>query len=429
MPITITMPAMSPTMEEGTLANWLVKEGDKVQAGDMLAEIETDKATMELEAIDEGIVGKLLVAAGTEGVLVNSPICLLLEDGEDAELLATFQPATSAVPSEAAVAGEAKPLDAVPASLPVSAQESTPSPVSAPAASSRGRVFASPLARRIAAQSNIDITSLKGSGPHGRIVKQDVEKALAAPKTAIAAPKTAPTTAGQLPFEPAFDLEPLSTMRKTIARRLTESKQQVPHFYLTIDCEIDKLLDLRKELNARADGAFKLSVNDLVIKAAAVALKKVPAANSSYTDEGIKLYQSADIAVAVATEQGLITPVIRNAGDIGLEAISNNMKELAQKARDRKLMPEDYQGGTFSISNLGMFGIKQFEAVINPPQACILAVGVGEQRPVVKDGALAIANVMTCSLSTDHRAVDGVVGAEFLAAFKSCIEYPMSMLL
>jgi len=429
MPITITMPAMSPTMEEGTLANWLVKQGDKVQAGDMLAEIETDKATMELEAIDEGIVGKLLVAAGTEGVLVNSPICLLLEDGEDAEELATFQPASPAVPSGAAVAGEAKPLDAAPASPPVSAPESTPSPVSAPAASSGGRVFASPLARRIAAQSNIDITSLKGSGPHGRIVKKDVEKALAAPKTAISAPKTAPTTAEQLPFEPAFDLEPLSTMRKTIARRLTESKQQVPHFYLTIDCEIDKLLDLRKELNARADGAFKLSVNDLVIKAAAVALKKVPAANSSYTDEGIKLYQSADIAVAVATEQGLITPVIRNAGDIGLEAISNNMKELAQKARDRKLMPEDYQGGTFSISNLGMFGIKQFEAVINPPQACILAVGVGEQRPVVKDGALAIANVMTCSLSTDHRAVDGVVGAEFLAAFKSCIEYPMSMLL
>jgi pyruvate dehydrogenase E2 component (dihydrolipoamide acetyltransferase) len=432
MPITITMPAMSPTMEEGTLATWLVKEGDKVQAGDMLAEIETDKATMELEAIDDGTVGKLLVAEGTEGVLVNAPILLLLEEDEDASALADFQPAASAAPAAPAVAAEPKPTDVTPAPASVPAPVSAPSAVSAPPPSSGSRVFASPLARRIAAQNNIDITAVSGSGPHGRIIKQDVEKAIAAPKpaaAAVATPKAAPTTAGKLPFEPAFDLEPLSTMRKTIARRLTESKQQIPHFYLTIDCEIDELLDLRKELNARADGAFKLSVNDLVIKAVAVALKKVPAANSSYTDEGIKLYQSADVAVAVATEQGLITPIIRNAGDIGLEAISNNMKELAQKARDRKLMPEDYQGGTFSISNLGMFGIKQFEAVINPPQACILAVGVGEQLPVVKDGALAIANVMTCSLSTDHRAVDGVVGAEFLTAFKSCIEYPMSMLL
>ncbi len=429
MPITITMPAMSPTMEEGTLATWLVKEGDQIKAGDMLAEIETDKATMELEAIDEGTIGKLLVAEGTEGVAVNEPICLLLEEGEDAGVLADYAPVATESP---AVATEPTVETVAAAAELSSATPVTPAAPAASIAAAGNRVFASPLARRLAAQGNLEISTITGSGPHGRIVKKDVERALSAPRPAAAVaaiPAAQPTSAEQLPFEPTFDVEPLSTMRKTIARRLTESKQQVPHFYLTIDCEIDKLLELRKELNDRADGAFKLSVNDLVIKAAAIALKKVPAANSSYTDGGIKRYHSADVAVAVATEQGLITPVVRDAANRGLEAISNDMKELAAKARDRKLMPEDYQGGTFSISNLGMFGIKQFEAVINPPQACILAVGAGEQRPVVKDGALAIANVMTCSLSTDHRAVDGVVGAEFLRAFKLNIEYPMSMLL
>ncbi len=434
MPITITMPAMSPTMTEGTLAAWLVKEGDHVAAGDMIAEIETDKATMELEAIDEGTIGRILIAEGTEAVPVNTPICLLLEEGEAASALDDYVPVSlvQAAPEAAAPAAAVETAPA-PAAAPAPVTVAAPTAPTAPlamAAPAGQRIFASPLARRLASAGGLEISAIAGSGPHGRIVKRDVEQALAAPPAAAAAaPQAAALSEGQLPFEPAFELQPLSTMRKTIARRLTESKQQIPHFYLTVDCRIDRLLEIRKELNARANGAFKLSVNDLVIKAAAVALKQVPAANSSFTDAGIKLYQSVDVAVAVATDEGLITPVVRDAANRGLEAISSDMKDLAERARERKLMPEDYQGGTFTISNLGMFGIKQFEAVINPPQACILAVGAGEVRPVVEDGELAVATVMTCSLSTDHRAVDGVVGAEFLAAFKSNIEVPMAMLL
>jgi len=432
MPIAITMPALSPTMTEGTLAKWLVKEGDTVGPGDVIAEIETDKATMEVEAVDEGTVGRLLVPEGTEGVAVNLPIAVLLEEGEDASALDGFEAAPAAAPSPTAETAETPVAAPAPSPAPAPAQ-----PAAAPATVATGgdRVFASPLARRMAAQAGIELAQIAGSGPNGRIVKADVEAALSDATRPAAAQPVAPTAAAPAvvaeaqPFEAPFELEPLSSMRKTIARRLTESKQQVPHFYMSVDCEIDALLALRKQLNERADGAFKLSVNDLVVKAAAIALLKVPAANSAYTPDGIKRYQSVDIAVAVATDRGLITPVIRAAHAKGLEAISAEARELAEKARTGKLMPEDYQGGTFSISNLGMFGIKQFDAVINPPQACILAVGAGEQRPVVKDGALVVATVMTCTLSVDHRAVDGAIGAEYLAAFKKLVQDPMTMLL
>ena len=428
MPIKILMPALSPTMTEGTLAKWMVKEGDEVGSGDVIAEIETDKATMEVEAVEEGRVGKLLVAEGTEGVQVNDTIALLLEDGEDEGAL---EGAADSAPAPKAEA----PAPAAPAKPETPAAK--PAPAAAPAAKADGdRVFASPLARRMAEQAGLDLSGVTGSGPNGRIVKADVEAALAggkasAPAAAAAAPAaaTAPKSApGAVGFEPEFDFERASNMRKVIAQRLTESKQTVPHFYLTVDCQIDTLLALRKDLNSRSD-AYKLSVNDLIIKASGVALRKVPAANASWTGDGVKLYRSADIAVAVAIEGGLITPVIRNAAGKGLETISNEMKELAAKARDGKLQPEEYQGGTFSISNLGMFGVKQFDAVINPPQGAILAVGAGEQRPVVRDGALAVATVMSVTLSVDHRAVDGAVGAEFLAAFKKLIEDPMTMLL
>ncbi|MEC8774111.1 MAG: 2-oxo acid dehydrogenase subunit E2, partial [Pseudomonadota bacterium] len=321
-----------------------------------------------------------------------------------------------------------------------------PSPEPEPATAAPamdGRIIASPLARRMASQAGLDLVGITGSGPNGRIVKADIEAAIesgataapapaaapSAPAMAPAAPAAAPTMAECLPYEPEFELESLSTMRKTIARRLTESKQQVPHFYLTVDCEIDGLLELRKTLNDKADGAYKLSVNDLVIKAAAIALRRVPKANASWTGEGVKLYKSADISVAVAIEGGLITPVVRQADNKGLETNSSEMKELSERAREGKLGPEEYQGGTFSVSNLGMYGIKDFCAVINPPQACILAVGAGEQRPVVKDGALAVATVMSCTLSVDHRAVDGAIGAEYLGAFKRLIEDPLGMLL
>ncbi|MDA0663670.1 MAG: pyruvate dehydrogenase complex dihydrolipoamide acetyltransferase [Proteobacteria bacterium] len=429
MPIKILMPALSPTMTEGTLAKWMVKEGDEVGSGDVIAEIETDKATMEVEAVEEGRVGKLLVAEGTEGVQVNDTIALLLEDGEDEGAL------EGAADSAPAPKAEAPAPAASPAKPETPAAK--PAPAAAPAAKADGdRVFASPLARRMAEQAGLDLSGVTGSGPNGRIVKADVEAALAGgkasgPAAAAAAPAaaTAPKSApGAVGFEPEFDFERASNMRKVIAQRLTESKQTVPHFYLTVDCQIDTLLALRKDLNSRSD-AYKLSVNDLIIKASGVALRNVPAANASWTGDGVKLYRSADIAVAVAIEGGLITPVIRNAAGKGLETISNEMKELAAKARDGKLQPEEYQGGTFSISNLGMFGVKQFDAVINPPQGAILAVGAGEQRPVVRDGALAVATVMSVTLSVDHRAVDGAVGAEFLAAFKKLIEDPMTMLL
>lgn len=439
MPVNILMPALSPTMTEGTLAKWLMKEGDQVSSGDVIAEIETDKATMEVEAVDEGTLAKILVADGTEGVAVNAVIAVLLEEGEDASAI-DAAPVAAPAPA-AAPAAEAAPSPA--ASAPAAPAAAAPT---APVAASGGRIFASPLARRMAEQAGLDLSVIAGSGPKGRIVKADIEAAVAggtgkAAAPAAAAPSATPTAVAAAPAAAGpsakqtadllgmeYEQEPLSGMRRTIAKRLTESKQTVPHFYLTVDCQVDELLKVRKELNSRSD-AYKVSVNDFVIRAAAIALKKVPAANASFDPEGMMYYKHADISVAVATPSGLITPIIKAAEGKGLATISNEMKDLAVRARDGKLKPEEYQGGTFSVSNLGMFGVKEFSAIINPPQGCILAVGAGEQRPVVKDGALAVATVMSCTLSVDHRVVDGAVGAEFLAAFKKLIEDPITMLL
>ena len=422
MPIEILMPALSPTMTEGTLAKWLKSEGDAVAAGDVIAEIETDKATMEVEAVDEGVLARILVPGGTEGVKVNQPIALLLEEGEDKSALAGFK------------AG-GKPV--APASVAPAAIQAAPAAMSshAPAAAAKdARVFASPLARRMAQQAAVDLARVKGSGPHGRIVKADVEAALGsgagamrAPPPATAAPSGPGARALADALGMAYTLQPHSNMRRTIARRLSESKQTVPHFYLTVDCVIDELLAGRKRMNEQHD--LKISVNDFVIRAVALALKKVPAANASWDEDGVLLYRHADISVAVATPNGLITPIVKEADSKGLSAISTEMKDLAVRARDGKLKPSEYQGGSFSISNLGMFGVREFAAIVNPPQGCILAVGAGEQRPVVKNGALAVATVMSCTLSVDHRVVDGAVGAEFLQAFKRLIEDPLSMLL
>lgn len=444
MAIEIFMPALSPTMEKGTLAKWLVKEGDSVESGDVIAEIETDKATMEVESIDDGTVAKILVNEGTDEVPVGQIIAMLAEEGEDAS---TIEAPTKAVAAP-------KPTDA-PAAEDATAHKATQSANAAVApvaeayptavnsqitdAVTSDRVKASPLAKRIANQEGLDLTAVSGTGPNGRIVKRDVEAAIAAGGAVAAAPATAPVAAPQAAvaapeYGPHDDIpfreERLSNMRKTIAKRLTESKTTVPHFYLTIECELDKLLAQRKELNAKlADSGVKLSVNDFIIRASALALKKVPAANVQYAGDKMYWYERADISVAVAIEGGLVTPVVRGADQKGLTDISADVKDLATRARDGKLMPEDYAGGTFSISNLGMYGIKEFGAVINPPQGAILAVGAGEQRPVVKDGALAVATVMSCTMSCDHRAVDGAVGAEFLAAFKGYIEDPITMLL
>ncbi len=434
MPIKILMPALSPTMTEGTLAKWLLQEGAQVASGDVLAEIETDKATMEFEAVDEGTLAKIVVPEGTQGVAVNQVIAVLLEEGEDVSAVEEVLAGTSSAPPPAA--------EPVSAEAPVASPPSTAASTPAPARSNgQGRLFASPLARRMASQAGLDLAQLTGSGPQGRIVKRDIEQALASGLPAkIAAPGPAPAVPALVqPSGPGpraladllgvtYRLEPLTNIRKTIARRLTEAKQTVPHFYLTVDCEIDELLKIRKQLNARDEG-FKLSVNDFIIRAVALALKKVPAANASFSDEGLLYYEHADIAVAVATPNGLITPVVRAAESKGLAAISAEMKDLAARARDGKLKPEEYQGGGFSLSNLGMYGIKEFAAIINPPQGCILAVGAGEQRPVVKNGNLAVATVMSATLSVDHRVVDGALGAEFLAAFKSLIQDPLAMLL
>lgn len=443
MAIEIFMPALSPTMEEGTLATWLVKEGDNVTSGDVIAEIETDKATMEVESIDDGVVAKILVEAGTDGVPVGQIIAILAEEGED---IADIE-----VPTAAAATPEA----AQPAPAPVAVEANTPEPVVNPQVTDAAtqtnvkaladtggeRIKASPLARRIAVNEGIDIAAIAGTGPHGRIVKRDVEAALAggatapvaAPVTAVAsaAPATAPAATAYPPHDDIpFREERLSNMRKTIAKRMTESKSTVPHFYLTIECELDKLLAQRKELNDKlADSGVKISVNDFIIRATALALKKVPAANTQFAGDKMYWYERADISMAVAIEGGLITPVVRGADLMGLAEIAKTTKELTAKARDGKLMPEDYAGGTFSISNMGMMGIKEFSAVINPPQGAILAIGAGEQRPVVRDGALAVATLMNCTMSCDHRVVDGAVGAEFLAAFKGYIEDPITMLL
>ncbi|GER08103.1 acetyltransferase component of pyruvate dehydrogenase complex [Iodidimonas muriae] len=441
MPIKILMPALSPTMETGTLAKWLVKEGDEVSSGDIIAEIETDKATMEVESVDEGRVGKIVVAEGTEDVPVNDVIALLLEDGEDESALegaggdASDGSAQKASESEAPVkqpeASDSKATDAKAPAAPVS--------------DDGGRVFASPLARRMAQQLGLDLAAIKGSGPKGRIVKADIEAAKdgkAAPATADKAASqdkavpSAPAPAGvDVPgFEPPADVPydevKLSGMRKIIAKRMTQSKSHVPHFYLTIDVELEKLMAQRKALNTRLEGeGVKISVNDFIIRASALALKKVPQANAMFAGDKAYLFKRQDISVAVAVDGGLVTPVVRDAGSKGLAQISGEMKELATKARDGKLMPEDYQGGTFSISNLGMFGIREFGAVINPPQGAILAVGAGEKRAVVDGDAVAIKLVMTVTLAVDHRVLDGAFGAEFLKAFKGYIEDPMTMLL
>jgi pyruvate dehydrogenase E2 component (dihydrolipoamide acetyltransferase) len=444
MPINILMPALSPTMTEGNLARWLKKEGDPVKSGDVIAEIETDKATMEVEAVDEGKIGKILVPAGAQGVKVNDVIAVLLEEGEspsDIKGSEVKTPAAAPPPKPAAAPPSPPKSDgaqAKPEAPKQPAPSASPASATAPAAASGTRIFASPLAKRLAQQHGLDLSRVVGSGPHGRIVKTDIEKA-AAGGTAKAAPAAAkglpgaPSVPSTPAFgEPEFELRPHSMMRKTIARRLQESKQFVPHFYLTIDCEIDRLLKMREEINGGAPkegkGAFKLSVNDLIIKACAIALKQVPAANASWSDEGVKMYKTADISVAVAIPNGLITPIIRRAEDKRLSDISNEMRGLAGRAKDGKLKPEEYTGGSFSLSNLGMFGIKDFAAIINPPQGCILAVGAGEQRAVVKNGALAIATMMSCTLSVDHRVVDGAIGAEFLSAFRKLIENPLSML-
>jgi pyruvate dehydrogenase E2 component (dihydrolipoamide acetyltransferase) len=440
MPINITMPALSPTMEEGNLAKWLVKEGDTVSAGDVIAEIETDKATMEVEAVDEGTVGKIVVPEGTAGVKVNELIAVLLEDGEDASAIDT-----SSAPAPAAAPAASAPAEAA-VSAPAAATPAGPAPVAA----SGDRIFSSPLARRLAQQNGLDLKAIAGSGPHGRIVKKDIEAAIAggtgkaATAPAAQAPKAAAAPA--LPSGPSsdqvlklfedgsYDLVPHDGMRKTIAKRLQESKQTIPHFYVSVDCELDALLALRAQLNSAAptdkDGkpAYKLSVNDMTIKALALALRDVPDANVSWTDEAMVKHKHADVGVAVSIPGGLITPIIRKAEEKALSVISNEMKDMGKRAKERKLKPEEYQGGTTAVSNMGMMGVKDFSAVVNPPHATILAVGAGEKRPVVKNDALAIATVMTVTLSTDHRAVDGALGAELLAAFKGYIQNPMSML-
>ncbi len=463
MPIEIRMPALSPTMTEGNLARWLKHEGDPVSPGDVLAEIETDKATMEIEAVDEGRLGRILIGDGTEGVAVNTPIALLLEEGEDASASAAPPPAApaKAAPVESAgetgasvpAAGGGKAQTAPSTTPTAAAAAATPTVAKAGNGADRGgRIFASPLAKRMAEQAGIDLGLLQGSGPHGRIIKVDIERAIraggqgpakaAAPPPAAGARPQAPAAPGPAPApmpvpaaQPpaaAVTEQPLSNMRKVIARRLTEAKQTIPHFYLSMDCELDALLELRKELNGRAGADYKLSVNDFVIKAAALALRKVPKANASFGGDKVYLYRDVDIGVAVAIPEGLVTPVVRNADQKGLATISHEMRDFSARARDpggMKLKPEEYQGGSLSISNLGMYGVRDFQAVINPPQASILAVGAGEQRPVIKDGALASAMVMTVTLSIDHRVLDGAIGAELLQAFKGYIQDPLAMLL
>ncbi|MXX89763.1 MAG: pyruvate dehydrogenase complex dihydrolipoamide acetyltransferase [Boseongicola sp. SB0677_bin_26] len=428
MPTEILMPALSPTMEEGTLAKWLVKEGDDVSAGDLLAEIETDKATMEFEAVDEGTVGRILVPEGTEGVKVNSPIAVLLVEGEsEADIGSATAAAESAPPEPASEAAPPAPASADPAPV------ASASPAN-PATSSKGdRVFASPLARRIAADRGIDLSQVKGSGPKGRIVRADVESAQALPAAPSAAP--VPGTPGaeaiKAMFEDReFEEVALDGMRKIIAARLGEAKQTIPHFYLRRDILLDDLLALRSQANKQLEArGVKLSVNDFIIKACALALQTVPEANAVWAGDRIIKLKPSDVAVAVAVEGGLFTPVLRDAHVKSLSTLSTEMKELAALARDRKLAPHQYQGGSFAISNLGMFGIKNFDAVINPPHGSILAVGAGEKMPVVNDdGDLAVATVMSLTLSVDHRVIDGALGAEFLSAVKTNLENPIGML-
>ena len=423
MPINVTMPALSPTMTDGTLAKWLKAEGDSVEAGDVIAEIETDKATMEVEAVDEGVLGKILVEAGTEHVPVNDVIAVLLEDGESVEDIGDVQSAPAAKPEASANKDK---TETKPKKEPVISANAVQS-------GSSDRVFASPLAKRIAAEKGIDLSQIKGSGPRGRIVKTDVENVnagVSAPaqqsQSALGAsyPDDVKTNAFGMPYTEI----PNNNIKKITAKRLTESKQDVPHFYLTVECVLDNLLAARKDLNEQANGEYKLSVNDFIVKAAAMALQSYPAANVSWNDDAVHQFIHSDISVAVATPNGLITPIVKQAETKGLRAISDEVKELAGRARDGKLKPEEFQGGTFSISNLGMFGVKEFAAILNPPQSCILAVGAGQQLPRVVDGQIKVQTIMNVTLSTDHRSVDGAVGAEWLQHFKRYIENPVSML-
>jgi pyruvate dehydrogenase E2 component (dihydrolipoamide acetyltransferase) len=424
MPIAIKMPALSPTMEEGTLARWLVKVGDQVNAGDIMAEIETDKATMEFEAVDEGVIADIAVPEGTEGVKVGTVIATLAEEGEDPSQVKPMG-GGDAAPAPAPAAKEEAPA---PSPAPASAPSTAPAPAPASAPEPSGdRVIASPLAKRIAADKGIDLSTIKGSGPNGRIVKADVEGAkpgAAAP--AAAAPAAAPAEAQD--FGIPHEVEKLSGMRKTIARRLTESKQQVPHIYLTVDIRLDALLKLRGEINAALEGdGIKVSVNDMLIKALAKALQRVPVCNVQFAGDSLLKFSRADISVAVSIPNGLITPIIVDAGSKSVSQISAEMKDLANRAKEGKLQPQEYQGGTASISNMGMFGIKQFEAVINPPQAMIMAIGAGEKRPYVVDDALSVATVMSATGSFDHRAIDGADGAELMKVFKELCEKPLGL--
>jgi pyruvate dehydrogenase E2 component (dihydrolipoamide acetyltransferase) len=448
MPTNILMPALSPTMEKGNLAKWLKKEGDKVKSGDVIAEIETDKATMEYEAVDEGTLAKIVVPEGTQDVAVNAVIAVLAGEGEDVKAAAS---SAKAAPAAAPKAAEApKPAAKVEAPKAAPAPVASAPPVAAPvprpvAASGGNRIFSSPLARRLAKEAGVDLSRVQGSGPHGRVIARDIEQAksgkgLRAPGAAPAgvpgaaiAPSMSDQQIRALYEDGSYDFVPHDGMRRTIAQRLAASVQTIPHFYETVDCDIGRLMAAREEINAAApkdkDGrpAYKLSVNDFVIKALALALQQVPNANVSWTDAGMLKHKHSDVSVAVALPGGLITPIIRNAETKSLSAISNEMKELAGRARAHKLKPHEYQGGTTSVSNLGMFGIKDFTAVINPPQSTILAVGTGEERAVVRDGQLAIATLMSVTLSCDLRAVDGALGAELISAFKRLIENPVMM--
>jgi pyruvate dehydrogenase E2 component (dihydrolipoyllysine-residue acetyltransferase) len=441
MSINITMPALSPTMEEGTLAKWLVKEGDTVSSGDIIAEIETDKATMEVEAVDEGTVAKILVAEGTEGVKVNAVIAVLAEEGEDASSIKAPTPSDS--PAKAGASGDDKPKPApaptkpAPAAKPQAAPTPKPQPVAASSASG-DRIKASPLAKRIASLKGIDLAALKGTGPRGRIIKRDVESAqpgTAAPAARSGAPAPdgliLPQILDDRVYAPdSYELKPLDGVRKVVAKRLTTSFMQVPHFPLTIDLALDHLLASRAAINAAAPNGIKVSVNDLLIKACAMALMDEPDCNASYTDKGIAYHKHANVSVAVAIDGGLITPVIFNAEGKGLADISEEMKDLAARARERRLKPQEYSGGTFSISNLGMFGIRNFASIINPPEGMILSVGAGEKRPVVNaKGDLAVATVMSVTLTCDHRVIGGAEGAKWLQAFKRYVETPEAMLL
>jgi len=447
MPINILMPALSPTMEKGNLAKWLKKEGDKVKSGDVIAEIETDKATMEVEAVDEGTIAKILVPEGTQDVPVNDIIAVLAGDGEDVKAAgagagAAPAPKAAEAPKPAAAPAPAAPT---PAPAPAAATAPTPQAAAAPAKTNgHARIFSSPLARRLAKEAGIDIARVNGSGPHGRIVARDVEgaksgKGLKAPAAAPgAAPAIAPTMSDKqilsLFEEGSYEIVPHDGMRRTIAQRLTAATQSVPTFYLTIDCDIGRLLDAREQINAAAPKdkekkpLYKLSVNDFVIKALAVALQQVPDCNVSWTEAGMVKHKHSDIGVAVAMPGGLITPIIRNAESKSLSTISNEMKDLAARARTRKLKPQEYQGGTSSVSNLGMFGISHFTAVINPPQSTILAVGASEERAVVRNGKIEAAHIMSVTLSCDHRSIDGALGAELIGAFRRLVENPVMMM-